>query len=123
LSTDRHFDSDPDLRRYEALLELGDLVVQHHSLPELFVAIAQRLQRVVAAETAKLSLHDPTKNVMRLHLWEGGDVAPVPLEVPVEESASGWVWQNQQPLPVPDLASESRFLPIMSILRAKGLKS
>jgi hypothetical protein len=70
--------------------------IQHHSLPELFVAIAQRLRRVVAAETAKLSLHDPTKNVMRLHLWE---------------------------LPVPDLASESRFLPIMSILRAKGLKS
>jgi hypothetical protein len=39
LSTESHFDSDADLQRSEALLEMADLVVHHHSLPELFVAI------------------------------------------------------------------------------------
>jgi hypothetical protein len=46
LSTESHFDSDADLQRYEALLEMADLVVHHHSLPELFAAMAERLRRV-----------------------------------------------------------------------------
>jgi len=102
---------------------MADLVVHHHSLPELFVAMAERLRQVVAAEAANFSLYDPARNVMRLHLWEGSELAPASLEVPVEESPSGWAWQNQQPLVVPDLASESRFLPVISALRERGLRS
>jgi formate hydrogenlyase transcriptional activator len=123
LSSDSHFDSDADLRRYEALLEMADLVVHHHSLPELFVAMAERLRQVAAADAANFSLYDPTKNVMRLHVWEGSELAPIPLEVPVEESPSGWAWQNQQPLVVPDLASDPRFPPVMETLRERGLRS
>ena len=50
---------------------MADLVVHHQSLPELFVAMAERLRQVVAAEAANFSLYDSTRNVMRLHLWEG----------------------------------------------------
>jgi formate hydrogenlyase transcriptional activator len=102
---------------------MADLVVHHHSLPELFVAMAERLRQVVAAESANFSLYDPARNVMRLHLWEGSELAPAPLEVPVDESPSGWAWQNQQPLVVPDLASESRFPPVINTLRERGLRS
>ena len=105
MSTESHFDSDADLQRYEALLEMADLVVHHHSLPELFAAMAERLRHVAAADAANFSLYDPTKNVMRLHFWEGTELVPTPAEVPVEESPSGWAWQNQQPLVVPDLAA------------------
>src|SRR4029077_14998831 len=121
MSSDSHFDSDADLRRYEALLEMADLVVHHHSLPELFVAMAERLRQVAAAEAANFSLYDPTKNVMRI--WEGGGLAPVPVEVPVDESPSGWAWQNQEPLVVPDLESEQRFPPVINTLRERGLRS
>ena len=38
----------------------------------------------------------------------------------MEESPSGWAWQNQQPLVVPDLASESRFLPVINTLLERG---
>jgi formate hydrogenlyase transcriptional activator len=123
LSTESHFDSDADLQRYEGLLEMADLVVHHHSLPELFAAMAERLRRVAAADAANFSLYDPTKNVMRLHLWEGTELVPTPAEVPVEESPSGWAWQNQQPLVVPDLAADPRFPPVLSTLRDKGLRS
>ena len=61
MSPDSHFDTNADLRRYEALLEMADLVVHHQSLPELFVAMAERLRQVVAAEAANFSLYDPTK--------------------------------------------------------------
>jgi formate hydrogenlyase transcriptional activator len=112
-----------DLQRYEALLEMADLVVHHHSLPELFAAMAERLRRVAAADAANFSLYDPTKNVMRLHFWEGTELVPTPAEVPVQESPSGWAWQNQQPLVVPDLAADPRFPPVLSTLRDKGLRS
>jgi formate hydrogenlyase transcriptional activator len=123
LSTESHFDSDADLQRYEALLEMADLVVHHHSLPELFAAMAERLRGVAAADAANFSLYDPTKNVMRLHFWEGTELVPTSAEVPVEESPSGWAWQNQQPLVVPDLAADPRFPPVLSTLRDKGLRS
>jgi len=123
LSTESDFDSDADLQRYEALLEMADLVVHHHSLPELFAAMAERLRRAAAADAATFSLYDPAKNVMRLHFWEGTELVPTPAEVAVEESPSGWAWQNQQPLVVPDLAADSRFSPVLSTLRDKGLRS
>src|ERR1700736_1487932 len=101
---------------------MADLVVHHHSLPELFAAMAERLRRVAAADAANFSLYDPTKNVMR-HFWEGAELVPTAAEVPVEESPSGWAWQNQQPLVVPDLAADPRFPPVLSTLRDEGLRS
>jgi formate hydrogenlyase transcriptional activator len=123
LSVESHFDSDADLQRYEALLEMADLVVHHHNLPELFAAMAGRLRRVAAADAANFSLYDPIKNVMRLHFWEGAELVPTATEVKVEESPSGWAWQNQQPLIVSDLAADPRFPPVLSTLREKGLRS
>ncbi len=123
MSSDSHFDSDADLRRYEALLEMADLMVHHRSLPELFVEMAERLRKVAAAEFANFSLHDSTRNVMRLYLWEGKDLVPSFLEVPVAESPAGWAWQNQQPLVVPDVESDHRFPAALDVLREKGLRS
>src|SRR4029077_10954667 len=40
-------DSPRELRRYEALLEMADLMVHHRSLPELFHELAQRIQNAV----------------------------------------------------------------------------
>ena len=34
MTVENHFDSEADLRRYEALLEMADLMVHHRSLPE-----------------------------------------------------------------------------------------
>jgi formate hydrogenlyase transcriptional activator len=123
LSAESHYDSDADLQRYEALLEMADLVVHHHSLPELFVAMAERLRQVAAADTASFSLYDPTRNVMSQYFWEGTELVPTPAQVPVEESPSGWAWQNQQPLVMPDLRLDPRFPTALTYLRDKGLRS
>ena len=123
MSTDSHFDPDTDLQRYEALLEMADLVVHHHNLPELFLAMAERLRQVIAADAANFSLYDSEKNVMRLHLWEGNEASLSAVEVPVEESPSGWAWKNQQPLVVDDLKADPRFPPVLRNLREKGLRS
>jgi formate hydrogenlyase transcriptional activator len=123
LSADSHFDSDAELQRYEALLEMADVVVHHNILPELFVALAERLHQVAAADAANFSLYDPIKNEMRHNFWDGAGIVPIATNCPVEKSPSGWVWQNQQALFMADLTADSGFPPAMAFLRAKGLQS
>ena len=86
MSTESHFDSEADLQRYEALLEMADLGVHHQSLPELFVALAERLSRVAAADAAHFALYDPVKNVLRGHFWEKSGFSAVQAERLVDES-------------------------------------
>jgi formate hydrogenlyase transcriptional activator len=118
-----HFGSDADLQRYEALLEMADLVVHYHSLPELFAVMAGRLRQVAAADAAHFALYDPVKNVMRDYFWEKSALSVAGAERLVEDSPPGWAWQTQQSLVIPDLAADTRFSPVLTMLREKGLRS
>ena len=102
---------------------MADIIVQHHDLPELFLAMAERLRQVVVADAAHLSLHEPVHNVMRLYLWQGSEMSPLPQEIAVDASPSGWVWQSQEPLVVNDLQLDARFPIVLNRLREQGLKS
>ncbi len=121
--SERQPDSSLEADRYQVLLDLADLMVHHRTLPELFHAMAQTLRKVIAFDFIAFSLHDPTANTMRLHLWEGGEAAPVPAELPVDDSASGWVWQNQLPMVFEDLRQETRFPRSLDMLRERGNRS
>jgi formate hydrogenlyase transcriptional activator len=123
MSLDRHFESEGDLRRYEVLLDMADVAVSERDLSELLRAMAERLRPVVDADAAHFYLHDPVHNVMRLHLWQGSLMSPLPQEIAVDASPSGWVWQSQEPLVVNDLGSEARFPLVLNRLREQGLKS
>ena len=105
------------------LLKMVDLVVHHRNLPELFVAIAGQLSDVAEDEIINFSLHDPRRNVMRLHVLEGNDLARTPIEIPVIDSPSGIAWQTQQPQVVPDVNAETRFPSVINLLRNKGIRS
>jgi len=105
------------------LLKMVDLVVHHRNLPELFVAIAEQLRDVAEDEIINLSLHDPRRNVMRLHVLEGNDLARTPIEIPVIDSPSGIAWQTQQPQVVPDVNAETRFPSAVNLLKNKGIRS
>jgi len=118
-----HFDSDRDNLRYGALLEVMDLMVHHGSLPELFPELTKRLHQIAPFELASFSLHDPEKNVMRLHLLEGGEASSAPTEFSIDRSPSGWVMQTQQPLVVPEVKEETRFPNFFAVLHQKGVRS
>ena len=120
---DNQFDSKVELRRYEALLQMADLMVRHGSLGELFRELAQRLRSLTSFEIVTLSIHDPAHHVMVMHLFEGADFVEVQEAVPVEESPSGWVWKNQRPLVIRDLHAETRFPRITEEVRKKGIRS
>ena len=93
------------------------------TMPELFAAMAGRLRQVAAADAAHFALYDPLKNVMRGHFWEKSELSEEAAERSVDDSPSGWAWQNQQSLVIPDLEADSRFSPVLTMLREKGLRS
>src|SRR5690242_376787 len=97
-------------------------MVLHLSISELLTALSDRLHKIVPFELAMLSLHDSSRNMMRVHFWEGNQVG-LPAEVPVDEAPGGWAWRNQLPLVIPNLEEETRFPKVSSALREKGLKS
>lgn len=120
-----HPGSSGELRRYEALLEMADLMVRHRTLPELFHDLALGLKKVADFHYLNFSIHNPQLKAMQLHWWEGGGdaVIDLPEAVSVVESASGWSWEHQQELLFPDLQEESRFPRALDHLRAKEIRT
>jgi formate hydrogenlyase transcriptional activator len=51
----------------QALLGISEAIAVHRDLNELFHDLAQRLPRIVPFDFINLVLHDPTREVMRLH--------------------------------------------------------
>lgn len=110
-------------RRYDALLEIADLMVLHLGLPDLLVALSERLHKVTLFELAHFSLHDSKNNVMRVHMWEGRDLKALPAIFDVDESVGGWVWKNQKPVVMSDVDMDSRFGTVRRELKQRNIRS
>ncbi len=118
-------EADPLAEQYRALLEVSESIAAHHDLTELLRALAQRLPRVLKFPSIVLGLHDPSRNVMRLHVLEDPRPAPVSttLEFPVEDVPGGWVWKHQQPWVCSNLEEETRFPKVVPMVRQAGIRS
>jgi formate hydrogenlyase transcriptional activator len=111
--------------RHQALLEVAEAISQHRDLGELFHDLAERLHRVVEFEYLNLILHDPARNVMRLHILETEKPRKYGpgSEFPLGETPSGWVWETQQPFILDDIEKETPFPPLLQTLRENGVRS
>jgi formate hydrogenlyase transcriptional activator len=123
-----HQDLIHDRDRLRLLLEVSEAIVSHRDLSSLFRDLAQRLPAIASFDFIGLILHDPTKNVMKVHVLETAAAHHLTnkldgLELPIEESSSGWVWIHQQPLIIPSLAEEPRFTMGMAALKNIGVQS
>ncbi|MEW6544276.1 MAG: sigma 54-interacting transcriptional regulator [Nitrospirota bacterium] len=117
--------AESELARYCTLFEVSEAVAAHRDLHELFRDLAQRLPRVVQVNFVGLSLHDPERNVMRLHTLQANVPADIVggHEAPVNESPAGLVWQTQQPLLISDLAEERRWPKMTRLAQEDGIHS
>ncbi len=113
------------LGQAQALLEVSEAIAVHRDLGELFHDLAERLHHVVQFDYLNLILHDPARNVMRLHILETAQPTRIQpgMETPVADTPAGWVWETQQPVIVAEIDHESRFPALMEMLRQEGVKS
>ena len=76
--------------QYQALLEVAESIATHRDLPALFHDLKERLPRLVNFDTLWLVLHEPARNVMRVHILETPSRAYVDyVERTIEDAPSG----------------------------------
>ena len=116
-------DASPERKRYRGLLEITDLVVRAKSLPDAFKELAPPVLALTAGELLNYSLHDPRRDRMLTHYWkrnqESGEFDPFP----VDDAVTGWVWEHQELIAIPDTERESRFPGFMPVLLNHGVRS
>src|SRR5271166_2209996 len=100
--------SDTDI--YEAVVALSRSIAGRTDLDALLSGVAESLRQVVRFDHIGLILHDPNGNAMQGHILNApGNPVIASLRLPVDEDPAGWVWQNQQPLILSHLGSETRW--------------
>lgn len=113
-------------QQYRILLEIADAIAAYQDVSSLLKDLATRLQHVVEADGMNIVLYDEERHVMRLHSLASTVLPQIELipELPIEDAPAGWVWENQQPLLMNDLAAaEARYPKIMAEVRAFGIQS
>src|SRR5881296_2112846 len=109
---------------HRMLLDVSHATASHRDLQSLLGDLAGLLRRVARFDRLAIVLHDPERDVMRLHTIVSLEPTfTTDLELPVPESSAGLVWKTQQPLVVPRIDGEKRFPEVRRILRAEGMRS
>src|ERR1700688_803708 len=111
------------IERYEALLRVSQTLISIRSSEELFRLLARELRAVVNFYVMGVGIYD--ENAHQIHLTSYGEPG-VPLQVPQftpEETFTWWVYHHQQPLIIPSLDSETRFLAVAEMLKKRGVRS
>src|ERR1700722_17967271 len=111
---------------HQSLLDVSQAILQHRDLDGLFRDLAVRLRAIVPFDFISLVFYDAATNTMRLHILEStSGVEPhVPeMEIPADESPSGWVYFHQEPLVIPDVNEETRWPKIMEVLKRNRIGS
>jgi formate hydrogenlyase transcriptional activator len=106
------------------LLDVAHATASHRDLQSLLGDLSGLLRRVARFDRLALVLHDPDRDLMRLHtIVSLSPTYITDLELPVPRSPAGLVWQTQRPLVVPRIDAETRFPEVSGILRAEGMRS
>lgn len=117
--------SENDSKAYRTLLEVSRAIASHTNLEDLFHVLTEGLHSVVDFDFLSVVLHDPERNVMRVHVLESSFASPVKtgMEFAVEDSIAGVVWQTQKPLVIRDTERETRLSTVAALIREHGVKS
>jgi formate hydrogenlyase transcriptional activator len=109
----------------EILLAITDLIVTGEALPRLFEELTPLLRQLTRCTLVEFSLCDTSRNCVVTHFWK--------LETEMrswdassslsDESPNTWVWEHQEPVLIPDIDRETRFVGTMSALREHGVRS
>jgi formate hydrogenlyase transcriptional activator len=95
---------------YEAVMALSRFLAGRVDLQDLLTGVAESLCRIIRFDHLGLVLHNPHENAMEGHILNApGNPVITTLSLPVDQDPAGWVWQNQQPLVIAHLPSETRW--------------
>ena len=91
------------------MLRLASTVAQCNEAEEIMRHIIPPLQGLIAFDVASFCLPGSDPDSFQVRVWDRGEFLVDQPELPRASSVSGWVWENQVPLLIHDLDSETRF--------------
>ncbi len=109
--------------RYEALFRLSQGLRSNCCSDELMNVLVRELREVVDFHFIGIGTFEAQARETCIKCF---DQAGAPIEVPKlapEESLAWWVYQNQQPLVIPDVDEETRFPLVLRVLKERGIRS
>jgi len=113
--------------RLRLLLEVNNAVVTHLDLHDLLAAVSASLRAVLHHEFLSLSLYDPAKEELRVHVLdfaEGKGLMREGISMRVEDAPSGLALRARRPVPLTIGEIEGRFdSDYARGLRNEGIKS
>jgi len=114
-----------NIERYRALLQVSESIASDRDLHELFRSLAALLHRLVKFDFICLTLPDPARGVVRVHVLESSLPTQIQpgLEIPMVDYVRQLVWENQQPLVISRLEHDERFPIVSNMLRQDGVHS
>ncbi|HXW13866.1 MAG TPA: sigma 54-interacting transcriptional regulator [Terriglobia bacterium] len=114
-----------NIERYRALLQVSESIASDRDLRELFRSLAALLHRLVKFDFICLTLPDPARGVVRVHVLESSLPTQIQpgLEIPMVDYVRQLVWENQQPLVISRLEHDERFPIVSNMLRQDGVQS
>lgn len=93
----------------QRLLEVGRSLSSNLDLPSLLEAIVGAAAEVTQSEGASILLHDPSAGVLRFEAIPASQQQQMrEIEVPLNSSVAGWVFNNATPWIVNDAAEDDR---------------
>jgi len=109
---------------YDAVLALSGLIAGCSDLETLLSGVSEALGRIVRFDHVGIVLHDPQGNTMQGHILSApGNPLIKTLCLPVDQDPAGWVWQNQRPLVVSHVQTESRWPGFVERARPFGIST
>jgi len=111
--------------RFEALLEVSDMIACARDLKELLRQLAPALKKVVDFDYVAVFLYDSQKNLMTLHVLEKFfDWEPPSIPMPPERTPAGRCFLTQKEFVIYDTHSETRFDDeVIGLMRQYGFRS
>ena len=102
---------DPLMQRYQALLDVADVIHACRDLDELFRKLAGLLHGLFAFDSIAVGLVEPDGVTLKLGLFESWIKQEVSagFTIPLRGIPAGWVIENQQPLHVRTADGDPRF--------------
>src|SRR5215470_10192011 len=111
--------------RYEALLRASQAISAQRDPKTVFQVLARELRLVIPFDALAIVLYDEATHQI---CWHGLEIIHQPGAVPAadlapEEMITWWVYQQQQPVVIPAVATETRFPRMMARLQQYGIQS
>ena len=107
------------------LAEIFRAIAAHRNLSDLFDVLAESLHSMVSFDYLSVVLHDPGRDVMRMHVVKSSRPFPLRegMEFSMDESLAGFVMREARPTILSITEEETGFAKLTRLLAEHGVKS